>query len=137
MLKTSIALLLLLFAVPARADLNGFLASLNVQAQADMGGFSIKLGAQFGVPAPQVQTIIQAVAKPADAFMVLQCAEMAAKPPEAALQTYQANKTKGWGVIAQQMGIKPGSPEFHKLKSGDLALTGTRGGKGAAAPAGD
>ena len=30
--------------------------------------------------------------------------------------SYKKNKEKGWGVIAKEMGIKPGSPEFHALK---------------------
>jgi hypothetical protein len=41
--------------------------------------------------------------------------------------TYQASKGKGWGVIAKELGIKPGSPAFHALKEGNFALTGRRG----------
>jgi hypothetical protein len=125
---------LLLLAAPARADLTGFMSNLNAKASVDLPGFQASISAQFNVPLPQVQATVQQVAKPADAFMVYQVAQYAAKPPATALQVYQANKTKGWGAIAQEMGIKPGSPEFHKLKNGDL----TFGGKGgAAAPAGN
>ena len=35
------------------------------------------------------------------------------------------------GVIAKNLGLKPGSPEFHALKNGDLALSGVPGGKSA------
>jgi len=112
---------------PARADLNSFLSSLNMQAQVDLPGFQLKVSTQFGVPIPQVQTVLQTVQKPADAFMVFQLGQMSSKPPETVVQTYQANKTKGWGVIAQELGIKPGSAEFHALKNGDLAFTGVRG----------
>jgi hypothetical protein len=115
-------------ATGAHADLDSFLSSLNVQARADMNGFSMKLGAQFGVPLPQVQTIIRTVESPADAFMVLQLGQMAGRKPETVVQTYKGNKGKGWGVIAKQLGIKPGSREFHALKRGDLALTGEPGG---------
>ena len=38
--------------------------------------------------------------------------------------TYQAHKGKGWGVIAKELGIKPGSREFHALKNGDLVYGG-------------
>lgn len=127
---------LMLLAAPAQADLNSFLRRLNVQTQADLGGFSLKISTQFNVPVPQVEAMIQQVAKPADVFMVYQVAQMAAKPSETALQTYQANRTKGWGAIAKEMGIKPGSAEFHNLKSGNLTLSGTRSGASAsAAPA--
>ena len=52
--------------------------------------------------------------------MVFQLGQMSRRPPETVLQTYQAHKGKGWGVIAKELGIKPGSREFHALKNGDL-----------------
>lgn len=111
-------------AVTAHASLDSFLNSVNVQARADLNGFSVKLGAQFGLPVPQVQAVIRAVETPADAFMCLQLGQMARKQPETVVQTYKASKGKGWGVIAKELGIKPGSAEFHALKRGDLAFTG-------------
>jgi len=89
-----------------------------------MKSFSIKLSTQFGVPLPQVDAIVMHVAAPADAFMVLQLGQMAHKPPEEVLQTYQRRRGKGWGELAKELGIKPGSPEFHALKRGDLSFTG-------------
>lgn len=32
--------------------------------------------------------------------------------------SYTRNQGQGWGVIAKEMGIKPGSPEVHALKRG-------------------
>ena len=32
-------------------------------------------------------------------------------------RSYSSNKNKGWGAIAKDLGIKPGSSEFHTLKS--------------------
>ncbi len=112
----------------AAGGLDGFLGSLNVQARADLPGFSARVGAQFGVPQAQVMATIGAVSTPADAFMVYQLGQMTHLPPAQVVQVYQGNRGKGWGVIAKQLGIKPGSPEFHALKRGDFALTGTPGG---------
>jgi hypothetical protein len=114
----------------AHADLNSFLRNVNVQAQADMKNFNIKLSTQFGVPVPQVEAIIKSVAEPADAFMILQLSQMANKQPEVVLQTYQRGRGKGWGELAKELGIKPGSPEFHALKRGDLSFTGEADGGG-------
>ncbi len=108
----------------ASASLDSFLNSVNVQARADLPGFSMKVGAQFGVPVPQVEAVLATVATPADAFMVFQLGQMAHRPPETVVQTYQTHKGKGWGVIAKQLGIKPGSREFHALKNGDLVFSG-------------
>jgi hypothetical protein len=106
----------------AGGGLDGFLSNLNVQARADLPGFSATVSAQFGVPVPQVQAILTKVHSPADAFMVFQLGQMAHQPPEAVLQTYRTHRGKGWGVIAKELGIKPGSKEFHALKNGDLVF---------------
>ena len=114
----------------AGGGLDVFLDNLNVQARADANGFSARLSTQFGVPVQQVRTIISTVSAPADAFMVLQLGQMTHRPPETVVQVYQANRGKGWGVIAKRLGIKPGSREFHALKRGDFVLSGEPRGEG-------
>ncbi len=111
----------------ARADLSSFIQKLNVQAKADIGKYTVQLGAQFGVPQEQVTAIIKKVDSPGDAFMVLQLGQMSKKDNDTVVRTYQGNRSKGWGAIAHELGIKPGSPEFHALKRGDFALTGQPG----------
>ena len=115
-------LVVVLVAAPgiASASLDSFLGSVNVQARVDLPGFHATVSAQFGVPVPQVEAVLGMVATPADAFMVFQLGQMTHRPPETVVHTYQAHKGKGWGVIAKELGIKPGSREFHALKNGDL-----------------
>ena len=55
-----------------------------------------------------------------DAFMVFQLGRMTGYPPDRILRTYGSSKGKGWGAMAQELGIKPGSAEFHALKRGDF-----------------
>lgn len=119
-----LVLLIMLITTVASADLNSFLSSLNVQAQADLPGFKLKIASQFGVPVLQVDSVIARVQFPADAFMTFQLSQMSRQQPEKVIRTYDAYKGKGWGVIAKQLGIKPGSAEFHALKRGELHLTG-------------
>jgi len=126
----SFIVLVTLFASVAYADLDGFLRRVNEQAKADMAKFNVKLSAQFGIPVPRIDAIVKRVAAPADAFMVLQLGLMANKQPEAVMQTYERSRGKGWGELAKELGIKPGSPEFHALKRGDLSFTGEPGGGG-------
>lgn len=113
----------------AHATLDNFLSNLNIQAKSDMNGFSVKMSTQFGVPLPKVQAVIKMVEFPADAFMCLQLSLMTNLQLETVLQTYKNNKGKGWGVIAKELGIKPGSAKFHALKQGDFKFTGERSGK--------
>ena len=112
-------------AAPARADLDEFLRGLNVQARADMRGFALKVAAQFNVGEVQVQAVIRSTEAPADAFMCFQLGQMAHKQPDVVLEAIKTGKGKGWGAIAQRLGIAPGSAEFKALKQGDFALTGT------------
>ncbi|GAB4089713.1 hypothetical protein [Hydrogenophaga soli] len=111
-------------ALAATGGLDGFLSNLNVQARADRDGFSARISAQFGVPDAQVRVVMSSVPTPADAYMVFQLGQMTHQPHDRVLGTYKANKGKGWGVVAKEMGIKPGSPEFHALKRGEFQLTG-------------
>ncbi len=59
--------------------------------------------------------------------MVYQLGQMSRQPTERVIDVYQSGKGKGWGVIAKELGIKPGSREFHALKRGDFELTGAPG----------
>ncbi len=127
-LMAFIAVLIVSVSSVAYADLDSFLRSVDVQARTDLKSFSAKLSAQFGIPGARVDAIISNVPQPADAFMVLQIGQMASTPPETVLQTYNHNRGKGWGELAKELGIKPGSAAFHALKRGDLHFTGEPGG---------
>ena len=124
----SLCTLLLSLTSAAWASLDGFMANLNIQARADLPGFKAGISAQFGVPLPQVELVFAKVAAPADVFMTFQLGQMTNKPAPVVLQSYQGNRTKGWGVIAKELGIKPGSAQFHALKNGNLHYTGQPGG---------
>ncbi len=125
-----LCILLLCLGSTALADLNGFMANLNVQAQTDLPGFKARVAAQFGVPVPRVEAVFSHVSNPADVFMTFQLGQMAHKQPETVLQTYRSSSKKGWGAMAKELGIKPGSAEFHALKRGDLQFTGQPTGGG-------
>ncbi len=121
----------LLLAAPAMAGggLDAFLQTVNIQAHADLNHFSAQVSAQFGVPEAQVKVVLGQVSQPADAFMVFQLGQMSSRPANEVMQVYQGNQGRGWGVIAQRLGIRPGSPEFHALKRGDLHFGPDGGGR--------
>jgi len=122
--------LLLISPVLASSDLDDFIKHLNVEAQADLGAFKVRLSTQFGVPVPKVEAIMASVGTPGDAYMCFRVGQVASQPVEVVTKEYQANKGKGWGVIAKNLGIKPGSKEFHALKKGDLSGDDADVGKG-------
>ncbi len=116
----------------ASSDLDIFIKNLNVQAQADLGAFKVRLSTQFGVPVPKVEAVMASVGTPGDAYMCFRVGQVASKPIEVVTKEFQRNKGKGWGVIAKNLGIKPGSKEFHELKKGNFGGddSGSSKGKG-------
>lgn len=117
-----LANILFLFSCPVMAGggLDAFLQNINIQARANIVNFSAKVSIQFGVSESEVMMVLTSVRVPADAFMVFALGQMAHQQPESVMQVYQKQKGHSWGNIAKELGIKPESPEFHALKSGDL-----------------
>jgi len=107
-------------ALAGSGGLDEFLRNLSIEARADPEGFSATLRSQFHVSGAQVEVVLGSVRDPADAFMILQLGQMSRQPTETVMSVYQTHAKKGWGAMAQELGIKPGSAEFHALKSGDL-----------------
>jgi hypothetical protein len=86
----------------------------------NLGAFKVRLSTQFGVPVPKVEAILASVGPPGDAYMCFRVGQVASQPVEVVMKESQAHKEKGWRMIAKNLGIKPGSKEFHDLKKGDL-----------------
>jgi hypothetical protein len=55
--------------------------------------------------------------KASDVYMCLRVGEVADQPVDRVVNEYKAHQGQGWGVIAKNLGIQPGSPEFHELQS--------------------
>ncbi len=102
----------------------------NVRAEADPSGFKARLAARFKIGDTQVNAVLGNVERPADAYMVLRLGEMSAKPTDYVIEKYKSGKSKGWGALAQSLGIKPGSEEFHALKRGSDMYDDSDMGKG-------
>ncbi|MGV3631430.1 MAG: hypothetical protein ACO1O6_09490 [Bacteroidota bacterium] len=96
-------------------SLDVYLNDINVQAKADLTLFNKNLTAEFSISNTKI-TEYSKIMQPAEIYYSLQIAIIIGKPVETVVTTYKTHKGKGWGVIAKELGIKPGSAEFHKLK---------------------
>ncbi|PLY04220.1 MAG: hypothetical protein C0622_03160 [Desulfuromonas sp.] len=114
-----LTLIFLLFASGAIATDFEWMRNMNVRAEADASGFRTQLATRFHIGESEVGVILGNVERPADAYMVLRLGEMAGKPTDRVLRQYREGKGRGWGVMAQRLGIKPGSAEFKQLKESD------------------
>jgi len=122
------AILLTAFATSAFADDFVWMRDFNLQAQADPSGFRASLGTRFQIGDLQVNAVLNSFDNPSDAYLALRLGEMSHKPVEYVVEQYKSHKGQGWGKLAQNLGIKPGSPEFHALKAGhDLESGGGHG----------
>ena len=122
-------IVLLLFSSVTLAGDFDWLRELNIQAEADPSGFRATLGARFKIGDVEIKAVLSNVEKPADAYMVLRLAEMSRQPTDYVATQYRSDRGKGWGVLAKNLGIKPGSNEFHALKNGhDLHNEKSKGG---------
>lgn len=96
-------------------ELDASLSEMNASAKLDLGAFKADVSLNFGLPKPKIETLLVTM-QPADVFMSAQVAVIIGKPVDDVVLVYNRNKGKGWGVIAKELGIKPGSKEFHQLK---------------------
>jgi len=121
--------LLVLSAAAAAGDFD-WTSDFNIRAEADPSGFRARLATRFKIGDTQINAVLSNIDKPADAYIVLRLREMSAKPTDYVIEKYRSDKGKGWGALAQSLGIKPGSKEFHDLKRGNDIYDDDKRGKG-------
>lgn len=97
----------------------GWFEEFNIRAHADPDGFRAKIRARFKIGDAEIDVAFGNLKDPADLYMVYRLSEMSNKPIIYVIDHYKARKGKGWGALAKSLGIKPGSREFHALKTGD------------------
>ena len=113
-----VSMALFLFSSAVVASDFDWISGFNIQAEADPSGFRARLATRFKIGDAQINIVLDNVEKPADAYMVLKLGEMSNVPTEKVIEEYKSGKSRGWGVLAKRLGIKPGSREFHALKRG-------------------
>ncbi|MDH4231813.1 MAG: hypothetical protein OEW04_07255 [Nitrospirota bacterium] len=126
----SVVFLLVSSATVAAAGDFDWIQDFNIRAEADPSGFRARLAARFNIGGTQITAVLSNVERPADAYMVLRLGEMSARPTDYVIEKYKTGKGKGWGALAQSLGIKPGSKEFHDLKRGSDFYNDNDKGKG-------
>lgn len=104
--------------IPLTAAAGDFdwMRDFNIRAEADPSGLQARLEARFKVGETMIKTVFGNVERPADAYVLFRLGEMSNQPMDHVISKYKDGKNKGWGVLAESLGIKPGSKEFHALK---------------------
>lgn len=97
-------------------ELDASLKIVNTDGNKDLPAFKVNLTQTFNVPMPKVEAVFRIGMTPGDALMAFQISNITRRPIEDVITVYKKSKSKGWGAMAKEMGIKPGSAEFHALK---------------------
>ncbi len=99
------------------ANLDAALRDFNIHSKTDLSLFKRKISVDFGLSEGRIDhLLISYKMEPADLLLVLETSRHCSKPVEKVIECYEGHKGNGWGVIAKDLGIKPGSPEFHAMK---------------------
>ncbi|MBN2126577.1 MAG: hypothetical protein JW821_19920 [Deltaproteobacteria bacterium] len=99
------------------ATLDATLGDLNLEADRDRDAFLSDLSTSYGIPRLKLdEMVVKGKMRLGDIFMAVKISKTAERPLDDVLEEYQSNRGKGWGVIARNLGIKPGSEAFHALK---------------------
>ena len=101
---------------------DGVLININTESSPNLTGFISGINQNYNVPEMTIRNwMFNMNLAPADVYLIAGIAKILNIPVDIVFNKYQANKAKGWGYIAKQLGIKPGSKEFHRLKNGGIA----------------
>ena len=109
------------------AEFDSDLGKINADAKLDFGEFKTNLALSYDISDKKIDHLsISVKMEPAEIYLALELTKLSGKSIDQVVEIYEVNKDKGWGFIAKELGIKPGSPEFHKLKE-DTKNKGAKG----------
>ena len=126
----------LLFTAPVAADEYAFgfnprsgdawidaqLGDVNVFARGNLDGYVDEVVVSTGAPAYYVrELVVERDWAPGDAYYACLIARELGWPCTRVVDAYEREargRGRGWGVLAQELGIRPGSSAFHALKNG-------------------
>ena len=116
---------LALLAVSSAAAASDFswVRNFNILAKTDPFEFKAKMAIRFDLSDMQVIALRNIFDSPADAYIMLRLGEikgvlktLSREEGLEAIKKYRSNKDKGWGVLAEMLGVETESEEFLALK---------------------
>ncbi len=110
-------------ALTGDSDFDMALNTLNNDALADPGSFATRLSETFGVSSRWIDNLVRRESvPPADVYMIAKMASVTNRPADTIEDYYLADRGRGWGAVAERLGIRPGSQQFRALKQDDAGF---------------
>ena len=99
-------------------ELDANLNAIDDRGKGDFTLFKRELSVDFNIPERKLERMRTSIGlSPGEIYLTLEIARNSRSSVDEVLDIYKNNKSKGWGYIAKQAGIKPGSAAFHELKN--------------------
>ncbi len=112
-------------------QLDNDLNTINTSAKLDFGKFKTNIRLSYNTSENKINYMSTTIKmQPADIYMAFEISRISKRPIDDVIVVYKNNKSKGWGYMAKQLGIKPGSAEFHALKGDASGKAKKNKGKG-------
>src|SRR3989338_491399 len=92
-------------------ELDTQLKTINTEAKKDLEQFKTDVSKKYSTTIDKIEALINLGMQAADIIMAHEVWAIVLRPVDDVVAFYEKNKRKGWGVIAKEMGIKPGSAE--------------------------
>lgn len=99
------------------AEMDADLYAINVNANRDLTTFKSNMHVAYNIEVNTIENMIKLGMEPAEVYLCLEIAYLSHSTLNNVVTSYRLNREKGWGAIAKEMGIWPGSDEFSNLKS--------------------
>jgi hypothetical protein len=97
--------------------LDARLGEINTYGRGNPDYFYDDLYSNYGAPRDYVRELYEVRRwAPGDIYYACALAQLLDRPCREIVSDYDRHPGQGWGALAQRMGIKPGSAEFHALK---------------------
>lgn len=111
------------------SGLDAELTIMNKDANNDLKTFKSTLVSDTKLSLDKIDGFLK-IMEPAEVWLASKIATITNVSVDKVVKSYEVNKDKGWGAIAKDMGIKPGSAEFHELKNMTKNKNSKSAGKG-------
>lgn len=104
-------------------EINQHLSEVNAYAKAEYQFFKKDLSLKFGISTREIDRYVyDEKVRPGDLYYACTMANVTGSSVNDVLVLYK--EKHGWGAVAQEYGIKPGSKEFHRLKGKSMSGIG-------------
>lgn len=98
-------------------------SKLNAAAHCESPQFAPKMDRRYGFPEGTAKGLIDKHGLTfGDACIAMKLSVLSNHSLDQVMGAYEFHRERGWGTVAQSLGIAPGSPEFHELKNDSRAF---------------